>query len=57
VCKLHNRLATTLVKYETLWLDQWRTAVMGGRGGLKVPLLVQESQVEDSVIKVNCRQE
>lgn len=57
MCKLHNRLATALVKYEALWLDQWRTGVESGRGGLKAPLLVQESDSEDTVIKVNCNQE
>ena len=58
MCKLHNRLAAALLKYETLWLERWRAAVESGRGTLKAPLLVQESNSgQEKVIRVNCSQE
>ena len=59
MCKLYNRLATVLLKYEALWLTQWKGAVDRAKSGLKAPLLVQEEAVSGTtpVIKVNgCKQ-
>ena len=55
VCKLYNRLATALLKYETLWLSQWKASIEQG-AGLKATLLVQEGThvTEGAVIRVNC---
>ena len=57
MCKLHNSLASALVKYEALWLNGWKTSVQNGRGSLKATLLVQENSLEETVVKVNFKQE
>ena len=44
VCKLYNRLSTALLKYEALWLGQWRSSLKQTRAGLKATLLVQEEE-------------
>jgi len=57
VCKLYNRLATALLKYEALWLGQWRSSIKHARAGLKATLLVQEEEgggaTRGSRIRVN----
>jgi len=57
VCKLYNRLATALLKYEALWLGQWRSSIKHARAGLKATLLVQEEEgggaTRGSHIRVN----
>lgn len=59
MCKLYNRLATLLLKYETLWLNQWKGAAEKAKSALKDPLLVQQESADGTapVIKVNsCKQ-
>ena len=56
ISRLHNRLATVLLRYESLWLNRWKSSIEVGQSVLKAPLLHQEGNAEIVVIKVNCIQ-
>lgn len=57
VSRLYNRLVTALLKYEVLWLSQWRGGVETGRAGLQSTLLAQHEDGERGVVvRVNCSQ-
>ena len=56
ICRIHNKLATVLLRYETLWLNRWKASIEVGQSVLKAPLLVQEAGSETFVVKVNCIQ-
>ena len=54
--KQYNRLVTALLKYEALWLSQWRGSIEVGRAGLKATLLSQqEAATGGVVVTVNCK--
>lgn len=56
VSKMYNRLATVLLRYESLWLSQWRTSIKDhDRTCLKSPMLLHKRGVDGtSAIQVNC---
>ncbi len=55
--RLYNRLVTALLKYEVLWLSQWRGGVETGRAELQSTLLAQHEDGERGVVvRVNCSQ-
>ncbi|XP_066278010.1 uncharacterized protein [Branchiostoma lanceolatum] len=55
VVKLYNRIATTLVTFETLWLQQWKAYIDGARNGLKAMLLVHHLQTGEIVVNADER--
>jgi len=57
ICRIHNRLATILLRYETLWLNRWKSSIEIGQSVLKAPLLVQEGSSDTFIIKVNSIQQ
>lgn len=59
VSRMYNRLATVLLKYESLWLSQWRSSIKEhDKTCLKSPLLVHERAADGtSAIKVNCHEQ
>ena len=44
--RVYNRIATTLVKYETLWHKEWEKSVDGFQEHLHRPLLIRTASVE-----------
>ncbi|KAL5457324.1 hypothetical protein EMCRGX_G034572 [Ephydatia muelleri] len=52
VCKLHNKLATNLHKYENVLLAKWRSSLEEATGALNHTLLTCEG--EGGVVQVNC---
>ena len=56
---MYNRLATVLLRYESLWLSQWRASIKEqDRTCLKSPLLLHKRGVDGtSTIQVNCHEQ
>jgi len=57
VSRMYNRLVTVLLKYETLWLNQWRAGIENGKAGLTATLLTQcEAAGRGTRVTVNCKE-
>jgi hypothetical protein len=58
VCKVHNRLSTALLQYETLLITRWHSTIESAQAALGLPLLVQDTngKIEGLPhIRVNCQ--
>ena len=55
IVKFYNRIATALVKFESLWLGLWKSRIDSSMGGLKTSLLVQHSETRQLIVNANGR--
>lgn len=53
--KFYNRIATALVKFESLWLTMWRSRIDSARVALKLPLLTHHFETKDLVVNADER--
>ena len=57
IVKFYNRIATALVKFESLWLGLWKSRIDSSLGGLKTSLLAQDPETKQLVVNADGRYE
>ncbi|RDD45872.1 Dynein heavy chain 5, axonemal [Trichoplax sp. H2] len=55
VIKNYNRIASTLIKFESLWFSQWKAHIDSAKHGLKVPLLLRHPKTGDLIVNADER--
>lgn len=55
IVKIYNRLATTLVTFESLWFTQWKARIDQARNGLRATLFVHHPVTNEIVVNADER--
>ncbi len=53
--KFYNRIATALVKFESLWLTMWKSRIESAKVALKLPLLTHHFETKELVVNADER--
>lgn len=55
IVKFYNRIATALVTFESLWLNQWKSQIDSAKAGLRCPILATNPETKEVVVNVDER--
>ena len=55
IVKFYNRIATALVKFESLWLTMWKSRIENAKVALKLPLLTHHFETKELVVNADER--
>ncbi|XP_028415382.1 dynein heavy chain 8, axonemal-like isoform X2 [Dendronephthya gigantea] len=55
IVKFYNRIATALVKFESLWLTMWKSRIESAKVALKLPLLAHHFETKELVVNADER--
>lgn len=55
IVKFYNRIATALVTFESLWLNQWKSQIDQAKVGLRSPILATDLETGKVVVNVDER--
>jgi hypothetical protein len=53
--KFYNRIATALVKFESLWLSMWKSRIESAKVALKLPLLAHHFESKELIVNADER--
>ena len=53
--KFYNKIATALVRFESLWLTMWKSRIESARAALKLPLLAHHYETKELVVNADER--
>jgi hypothetical protein len=55
IAKFYNRIATALVKFESLWLTMWKSRIESAKVALKLPLLTHHFETKELLVNADER--
>lgn len=55
IVKFYNRIATALVTFESLWLNQWKSQIDLAKVGLRSPILAVNPETSEVLVNVDER--